>query len=233
MNDIHALSGAYAVDALDDLERIRFERHLKDCDTCSAEVAGLRETAAVLAAAAEATPPAALRDRVLTDIRSVRPLPPEVTPVEVVGRRARRFPRLVAAAAAALVLAGGVGLAVDRPWEESSVQPVAAQVMEAGDAVSHTVKVDGGGSATVWHSRDLGKAVLVTEGVPDAPEGKVYEMWLQDDEGAMIPAGLMTGGDATVVLEGDASQATGVGITVEPEGGSEEPTSAPVALVNL
>ncbi|GAB3255172.1 anti-sigma factor [Alteromonas gracilis] len=233
MNDIHALSGAYAVDALDDLERIRFERHLKDCDTCRAEVTGLRETAAVMATVVAVTPPAALRDRVLADIRTVRPLPPEVTPVEVVGQRARRFPRLVAAAAAALVLAGGVGLAVDRPWEEPGVQPVAAQVMEAGDAVSHTVKVDGGGSATVWHSRDLGKAVLITEDVPDAPDGKVYEMWLQDDEGAMVPAGLMTGGDATVVLEGDASAATGVGITVEPEGGSEVPTSAPVALVDL
>lgn len=233
MNDIHALSGAYAVDALDDLERIRFERHLKGCDTCRAEVTGLRETAAVMATVVAVTPPAALRDRVLADIRTVRPLPPEVTPVEVVGQRARRFPRLVAAAAAALVLAGGVGLAVDRPWEESGVQPVAAQVMEAGDAVSHTVKVDGGGSATVWHSRELGKAVLITEDVPDAPDGKVYEMWLQDDEGAMVPAGLMTGGDATVVLEGDASSATGVGITVEPEGGSAVPTSAPVALVDL
>ncbi len=233
MNDIHALSGAYAVDALDDLERIRFERHLKDCDTCRAEVSGLRETAVVMASVVEAAPPSALRERVLSDIRTVRPLPPEATPVEVVGQKARRFPRLVAAAAAALVLAGGVGRAVDRPGDESGVQPVAAQVMEAGDAVSHTVKVEGGGSATVWHSRELGKAVLITEGVPDAPAGKVYEMWLKKDNGPMEPAGLMTGGDATVVLDGDASEATGFGITVEPEGGSQVPTSAPVALVDL
>ena len=38
MSDIHALSGAYAVDALDDIERAHFERHLRDCDTCRAEV---------------------------------------------------------------------------------------------------------------------------------------------------------------------------------------------------
>ena len=37
MNDIHALSGAYAVDALDDLERARFVRHLEECPECHGE----------------------------------------------------------------------------------------------------------------------------------------------------------------------------------------------------
>ena len=49
MNDIHALSGAYAVDALDDLERAQFARHLAQCAECQAEVASLREAAALLA----------------------------------------------------------------------------------------------------------------------------------------------------------------------------------------
>ena len=31
MSEIHALSGAYAVDALDDIERAQFERHLATC----------------------------------------------------------------------------------------------------------------------------------------------------------------------------------------------------------
>ncbi len=38
MSDIHALSGAYAVDALDDIERAQFERHLAECAECRAEV---------------------------------------------------------------------------------------------------------------------------------------------------------------------------------------------------
>ena len=45
MTDVHALSGAYAVDALDDIERAAFERHLAACAECRAEVASLRETA--------------------------------------------------------------------------------------------------------------------------------------------------------------------------------------------
>ena len=45
MSDLHKLTGAYAVDALDDLERARFEQHLDECDDCRFEVAELRETA--------------------------------------------------------------------------------------------------------------------------------------------------------------------------------------------
>jgi hypothetical protein len=38
-DDIHGLSGAYAVD---DVERVRFEAHLAGCDTCRDEVSSLR-----------------------------------------------------------------------------------------------------------------------------------------------------------------------------------------------
>ena len=78
MSDVHKLTGAYAVDALDDLERARFEKHLAECEDCRAEVAELRETAALLAEATATPPPAALRESVLAGISQVRPLPPEV-----------------------------------------------------------------------------------------------------------------------------------------------------------
>ena len=49
MSDIHALSGAYAVDALDDDERELFEQHLAVCPECRAEVRSFGETAALIA----------------------------------------------------------------------------------------------------------------------------------------------------------------------------------------
>ena len=49
-DDIHSLVGAYAVDALDDAERARFEEHLATCAECRAEVASLRGAAASVAA---------------------------------------------------------------------------------------------------------------------------------------------------------------------------------------
>ena len=69
--DPHALAGAYALDALDGDQRTRFERHLSSCRTCPDEVRGFTATAAVLGLAAAATPPPALKGRVLADIAAL------------------------------------------------------------------------------------------------------------------------------------------------------------------
>ncbi len=89
--DVHALSGAYAVDALDDLERAAFERHLAECPECQAEVASLREAASMLAETTTLEPPAALRDRVLAGIATVGPLPPETPNTPASYPSARRY----------------------------------------------------------------------------------------------------------------------------------------------
>ena len=74
---LHALSGAYAVDALDDAERAAFERHLAQCPDCQQEVASLREATALMADDAVMTPPPGLRDSVLAGIKNIRPIPPQ------------------------------------------------------------------------------------------------------------------------------------------------------------
>jgi anti-sigma-K factor RskA len=233
---VHALSGAYVVDALDDAEREEFEAHLPGCSDCQAEVAGLREAAALMADDVAQPPPPRLRDQVLADIHTVRQLPPQ-TESTVVPLRRRRVRVALAAAAAAVVAAAGIGLAVEQPWrDESSTRTLTAadRVLAASDARRVSLDFEDGSSATVVHSPRVGKAVLLTDDMAAPPPGKTFELWLQDDAGAMHPAGLMdTPGDNKVLLDGDANAATGVGITVEPEGGSEEPTSDPIALFDL
>ena len=109
MSDMHPLSGAYAVDALDDLERARFERHLAECPDCTAEVASLREAAAMLAHVRRHRPQCrAARQGARRDLAPSARCPRRPRAQEVVRRHARRFPRLVAAAVAAVVLAAGV-----------------------------------------------------------------------------------------------------------------------------
>lgn len=231
MNDIHHLTGAYALDAVDDVERARFEQHLDECEDCRAEVGSLREAAGLLAETSAVAPPPSLRDSVLSGISQVRPLPPVVERTRVVNRR--WFPLLVAAAVVAIL---GVGAALWQPWapSEDSSLTAAERVLTAPDAQSVAVDLGEAGRATVTRSESVGKAVITTEDMAPAPAGKVFELWLQDDEGAMIPAGLMPPGeDNQVVLEGDAAAATAVGITVEPEGGSPEPTSDPIALFDF
>ena len=76
--------------------------------------------------------------------------------------------------------------------------------------------------------------MIVTEDMVAAPEGKDYELWFQTPTEEMVPAGLMPdSADQTVVLDGSAADALAVGITVEPDGGSEKPTSDPIALFDF
>lgn len=229
MSDIHKLSGAYAVDAVDDIERAAFERHLAECEDCRDEVASLRETTAMLAETTAVTPPPSLRDSVLAGISEVRPLPPVVQP----SRRAAWFPSLVAAAIVAIL---GVGAAVWQPWAPSSDKDsltAAERVLSAPDAQSVSVDLGEAGKATVTRSKSLHKAVISTEDMAAAPSGQVYQLWLQQ-RGDMVSAGLMEGGgDEEIVLEGDAATASAVGVTVEPDGGSEEPSLPPVALFDF
>jgi anti-sigma-K factor RskA len=231
MSDIHALSGAYAIDALDDIERAQFERHLAECAECRAEVEGLREAGSMLAEAVSAAPPPGLRDRVLADIKTVRPLPPVTVPVT---EKRRRFRPVALVAAAAAVIALGAGAVVWQPWaDETSQSPqlsAADQIRQAPDAEEYTQSLPGGAEATLLRSRELNKAVLVTENMPPPPAGKTYELWLNQEGVGMVPAGLMDATKTEVPLDGDADTAIGAGITVEPEGGSEEPTLPPVTL---
>lgn len=241
-DDIHALSGAYAVDAVDDIERAAFERHLAVCEDCRAEVAGLRDAAHLLSSTVEETPPASLREGILAGISQVRPEPP-VTATHPhrpphPNRRTRPRLALVAAAAAAIAVIG-TGVAITQPWEDDSTSQRAElsatdQVIRADDAERHTVRLPDGAKATVVRSSKLGKAVLVTEAMPAAPQGKIYQAWLQTPADDMEPAGVMaSSSDQTMMLDGDANKATAVGITVEPPGGSDEPTSDPVLLIEL
>jgi anti-sigma-K factor RskA len=233
-SDIHALSGAYVVDALDDLERARFETHLADCADCREEVRTLSEATSLLAASASAAPPARLRDRILADIATVRPLPPAAPPVVPTTQRVvrrRRWAGLVAAAVAVVAL--GAGVAVWQPWDDPPV-PVAEQVISAPDAAEQTIAAEGGGKVTLVRSTSLNRAVLVTEDMPSLPSGKVYEAWLLNPAGRMVRAGEMpVAADQTFVLDGDAAEAVAAGITVEPEGGSDQPTSDPIALFDF
>jgi anti-sigma-K factor RskA len=271
--DIHALSGAYAVDALDDVERARFERHLAGCTACQAEVESLVAAASELSVLTEVAPPASLKAKVLAEIATVRPLPPlpvqqddpadetvtstppapvqeqTSTPAaesgsrvehgdDLAGRRRSRQTRglargwrVVVAAATVAVLAIG-GFTVWRQIDKDPSRAIADQVLAAPDATRYGARLAGGATATIVRSNALHKAVIVTSGMSQPPTGKVFQLWLQDATGHMTSAGLMPGGgDQVVVLNGDASHSKGAGITVEPDGGSDQPTSDPVAFI--
>ncbi|MGW8888936.1 anti-sigma factor [Streptomyces sp. NPDC055749] len=242
---VHVLTGAYALNAVTDDEREMVERHVRDCTACAQEVRELTATVARLGVAVAAVPPPEMKHRVITWIQVVRQLPPQVAAVEGVrGRsafRARHLPRLVLAACVAAATAFGATAAWQSQEAERAGQRTQqarqesadmTRVLAASDARTVTGSVKGGARATVVLSRGERTAVFLASGLPDLPEGKTYQLWFDDGGGAMIPAGLI-GHDGAVVMQGDAAGATGVGVTVEPAGGSARPTTTALALMTL
>lgn len=151
------------------------------------------------------------------------------------GRRLRN--RLLLAAAAVLAVVGaGVGTAVTVLDDDSTPEAptVAQQVLAAEDAIHVSRDLQGPGTAEVVLAPESGRAVFVPHQVPAAPEGKVYQLWLQNQSGQMVPAGLMTKPSGPVLIEGSGTiDARAVGITIEPAGGSQHPTTKPLALFSL
>ena len=235
MQDLHTLAGAYALDALSDTERRRFEVHLIDCETCPPEVRGLRETAARLALAVSETAPAGLRERVLAEAAVTRQLPPRIAEHEP--RRKRGVSWILAAACLLLaVVLGGVAISSDhRASRAEALNRQVAAVLSAPDARAMTATARPTGNGTVVSSHTLGKMVMFMSGLSVPPAGKVYEAWWLGP-GVARPAGLMkASGDGTPkpVIASDRGDATQVGITVEPAGGSAQPTTTPVFTVQL
>ncbi len=230
--DIHGLSGAYVVGAVDDVERARFERHLAECADCREEVASLREAGTLLAVTSAEPAPDSLRASVLAGIAGVRPLPPVVASAPRASRR-RRIGVLVAAAAA-FVAIGGVGVTVWHPWSDDDRPGISAaqRVEDAADAQTFTRRLDAGGKITVTRSKSLNQAVVSTEGLAPLDDALTYELWLVHDN-RMIRAGTTDGDVSSLLLDGDAATASGAGITVERAGGADTPSDAVVALMDF
>ncbi len=181
----------------------------------------------------------------VTSLASSAPTAPAEGRAAATARR-RWFQRpaaALAASAAVAVVFLGVGLGVGTNFGQSEgTGPGTTQasgtldsIYAAADFQRSTAKVAGGGSATVVWSHDVGRSAVILDGVEQAPEGKTYELWYIGSEGGkIVPAGLVDGarnGVHTAVLDGQLAQGATIGMTVEPEGGSDQPTTTPIMAV--
>lgn len=279
MTDIHDLAGAYATDALDDVERVDFEAHLPDCAACRTEVAEAREVLGALAAARAVLPPPGLEDAVVaaaltgsgassgpaadaehttataaTRSPEAAPAPTPAGPTTGAGpeggdvdnaatvtslpdrRRSRRVGTwLVAAAAASALFAGGVLVGRQSAPADQIAGPAMDSILavaSAGDA--HYMPVDLMGSqARVVVSDEMGKVAVLASDLPMPAKGQCYQVWKVAPDGSKTSAGVFTpddDGHVAVVLEGGPDVA-GFVVTLEPPGGSKEPTGEMVGQV--
>jgi len=218
--DPHTLVGAYAMDAVSDDERAAFEQHLAGCETCQAEVRGLREATARLAVAAEVRPRAELREQTVAAADLIRQLPPVTAGDQPGGAPGRRLARHAAATlagsrgrgraqagrrgwlprvalGAAAVLAGvavWLGVAMHGAEHRLTVMQGSsheiASVLGASDATMMTDQVSTGGSATVVMSHHSRALVFTAADLRPLPHARCYELWLMGPAGPR-PVGML------------------------------------------
>ena len=231
--DVHNLAGAYALDALDEVERLLFERHLASCAACRAEVDEFRLTASRLGAAVAVVPPPVMRDRVLTAVDTTRQRPP-LTARTVPARRLPRIAAPLAAAAVAAVLTFVAASLLDAEGDEPRPSDVLAEVLAEPEARTLALDTTGEFVGSVVTAPTAQRAVLTLSGLQERP-GEVYVIWTER-EGELIREGELCaqadGGATTLVLDA-ADTVSSVAVTREPPGDGTAPAGPIMAQVAL
>lgn len=245
-DDFENLSGAFALDAVSPEERAAVEKALAASESLRAEAGELADTAAALADAVQPVQPSAgLKDALFAQLDATPQLPREPATPDAVEpptgpaeerARARWFRRpaviVAGVAAAAALVVGGVTVPI-LLGGTTQQQDAFAAIASASDAQSETAQVSGGGTATVVWSGELGRAAIQLDGASPLDEQSDYELWFIGTDGPRS-AGLVTvdaSGDARQELDGAMAAGDAIGLTVEPAGGSELPTTDPVLVV--
>jgi anti-sigma-K factor RskA len=243
-HDMHSLSGVYALDALEEgAERNRFTRHMSRCQTCASEVRGFREVATAMAFAAADEPPPELRAQVLAAAARTRQLPPEVR-THARPRRTRSWVPWVpwlsgVVATASIVVAVLFGVAHSHTQQElnqiQAENKAISLLLSSPQVTLLSRSTTQGGVATVVLAAARHQLVVVTNGLPALPAGKVYQLWLIGKT-KTVSAGLLppaTSGRTPAVLASGVVKGDTLGLTVEPAPGSAQPTTTPILALPL
>lgn len=237
------LSGAAALDALSPDERAQYELAISSSEEARSEATELQDTAVLLGLSVEPVEPSAgLRERLLAQVAqtpqlgAVEPEPRvDATPAErrAAARWSRPILALTSAAAAVALIVGGIAVATGSlDFEPTQAEQMAA-ISEAADMQQVQTVLPGGEKVTLRWSPTLASSAVIVDGMDPAPADKVYQLWYMGEEGAR-PAGILevtADQESWHVLDGQMAAGDTVGVTLEPEGGSEQPTGDPIMVI--
>jgi anti-sigma-K factor RskA len=211
---------AYALGALEPAEVAELERHVADCPECREYLFWLDPAVGLLPASVEQRqPPKRLKRALMAEVNA------DIKAAKRAERQRDRTSRglwgslwrpATAVAAAAVLVAGVIGGYALRGDEEPERTLIEATPVDGGVGARMVVTLEREGDRGILHVDEL----------PALRMDDVYQAWIQRD-GVMEPSTtfvLDRDGGTEVAVEGDLDGASGVYITREPEGGSEEPT---------
>lgn len=231
---------AYVLGALDADESATLETHLETCASCRTELAeyrSLRES--LLTAVPPKQPPAALRKRLQSRLPSAqRPSRPQWT-----FSFSRLALGLAVLALLALNLASFMQIRQVRAQQASLLNQVAdaqAALALLSSPTLQVVAINGNDiSGTLLLDKQNNQAVLIARNLPALTEDRVYQIWLIKPDEGRVSAGLFrpeSGGTYTTKVLASSQPLTnfmGIGVTVEPAGGSDAPTGERVLRVDF
>lgn len=238
---------AYALGALDADDIPALEAHLATCQDCQSELADYQSVAAgLLQAVPPHMPPEGLRRKLIARLPAQRTRTPKLF-ADIFGRISFGQATLVVAIMFLLGLnifstlqirqlqQGQTELAERLSQDQTAIAMLAYPSTQALPVHAEVEEVTG----SMLVDKDKNTAVLVIWNLPRAEVGQTYQIWLIDSAGQRTSGGLFTPVDdwgyttATIRSPRPLGQFVGIGVTVEPEGGSEGPTGARVLGVDL
>lgn len=231
---------AYALGALDADESAALETHLETCASCRTELAEYRSLSqSLLTAVPPKQPPAALRKRLQSRLPGAqRPSRPQRT-----FSLSRLALGLAVLALLALNLASFMQIRQVRAQQASLLNQVAdaqAALALLSSPTLQVVAINGNDiSGTLLLDKQNNQAVLIARNLPALTEDRVYQIWLIEPDEERVSAGLFRpergGTYATKVLSSSQplTNYLGIGVTIEPVGGSEAPTGERVLKVDF
>ena len=232
------LKEAYVLGALPEEERRELEEYLARHPERQAEVDELGAFAGLLALTPqEHEPPPALRRSIMSVVESeARSSSARSEPRFAGLREVFSLQNLGLAAAAVLV----IGLFSWNMLLQGEVQDLQGRVANLQESPqSRMVALEGTGDAPQQgHAEvmilDDDRAVLMAEDMPRAPEGRTYQIWVIEGD-VPEPGGLFEprGESVAAVVEKPLDEGDVIAVTIEPSGGSQQPTTDPLMTAKL
>lgn len=212
---------AYLLGALEPGEAAELERHVAGCEECRNELRWLRPAVQMLPETVEQVePPVELRARLMEQVRSEGGSSSEPSRGPFLQRRLGVRP-LVGLAALALIGAAIAGYAI----RDSGSGGDATTTVVAGHAPGVTAEMVSQGDSGTLHLANLHQL----------PRGEVLQAWVRRGERVVSAKTLFVpnaDGTATATIE-DMHGVNAVMVTVEPHGGSAQPTSEPIVTMAI
>lgn len=211
-------------------EEVAFVRsHILSCDECMAEADDLSAATESMALAVDSVPlPAGFADRVLEQA-----IGPQAVSGITGGRPAktgRRWTFLPVMTGLAMLIAFGVmtTTVIQTRNDAQRKEQALTALLHSSDGLA----LEGSGGAVGRLVPSAGESYLVLTGLDEAPKNHVYQLWLLQGDDAPVSARIfdVSEGVAIVRMSARIEGFEGAAITVEPAGGSVQPTTDPIMI---